>query len=198
VNPHLWWYLARASGLVAWALLAASVIFGLTLSTRLSRGGLSPAWITDIHRYLGGSAVVFTAFHLLGLVADSYVSFGVADILVPFASSWRPDAVALGVVALYLLLAIETTSLLMHRIPRRWWKAVHLSSFVLFWIATFHLATAGTDAHNPILILTVEAVAALVVFLTLVRMLSPRNAGRQSARSQRSDPSSTDAMAARG
>ncbi len=198
MNPHLWWYLARSSGLVAWALLAASVIFGLMLSTRLSRGGLSPAWITDIHRYLGGSAVVFTAFHLLGLVADSYVSFGVADILVPFASSWRPDAVALGVVALYLLLAIETTSLMMRRIPRRLWKAVHLSSFALFWIATFHLAMAGTDAHNPFLIMAVDATAALVVFLTLVRMLSPRNAGRQSARSEGSDASSTDVMAARG
>lgn len=198
MNPHLWWYLARSSGLVAWALLAASVVWGLLLSTRLSRGGPSPAWTTDLHRYLGGSAVVFTALHLVGLVADSYVSFGITDILVPFASSWRPDAVALGVVALYLLVAVETSSLLMRRIPRQWWKAVHLSSFVLFWMATFHLASAGTDAHNPFLIMAVDAVAVLVVFLTLVRMLSPWTAGRQTARTTDVDAPFPDAVAARG
>jgi predicted ferric reductase len=177
-------------------LLAAAVVWGLLLSTRLSKGGPSPAWLTDFHRYLGGSAVVFTALHLFGLVADSYVSFGVADILVPFASSWRPAPVALGVVSLYLLVAIEVSSLLMRRIPRRWWKAIHLSSFVLFWMATFHLATAGTDVHNPFLILAVDAVAALVVFLTLVRMLSPRTSARSGERAAAADRQAPEAVAA--
>ena len=56
---------------------------------------------------LGGLAVMFTAIHLAALVADSYVHFGLADLTVPFASSWQPGAVALGVVAMWLLLAVE-------------------------------------------------------------------------------------------
>ena len=72
-----------------------------------------------MHRFLGGAAVTFTGLHVAGLVADSYVHFGVADVLVPGASSWRPGAVAPGVVSLYLLAAVELTSLFMRRSRRR-------------------------------------------------------------------------------
>ncbi len=181
MDSRTWWYLARSSGIVAWAMLAASVIWGLLISTRLSRGKPTAAWLTDLHRFLGASAMVGTGLHLAGLVADNYVHFGLADLLVPYASPWKPGAVALGVVALYLLVTVEVTSLLMRRIPRRWWKRVHLGSFVLFWIATLHLAAAGTDATNPALLLGTIAVGGTVVFLTVVRVLSPKPAARRSA-----------------
>ena len=77
---------------------------GTALSGRLSRRP-RPAWVLDLHRFLGVLAVVFAGVHLLGLVADSYVHFGPAELFVPLASSWRPGPVAWGVVALYLLLA---------------------------------------------------------------------------------------------
>jgi hypothetical protein len=35
MDSKLWWYAARANGLVAWGLLAASVLWGLTLSTKV-------------------------------------------------------------------------------------------------------------------------------------------------------------------
>ena len=89
---------------------------------------------------------MFTALHLAGLVADDYVDFGVADLLVPYAAGWKPGPVALGVVSLYLLAVVEGTSLAMRRIPRRVWRGVHLTSYVLFWSATFHFILAGTDA----------------------------------------------------
>jgi DMSO/TMAO reductase YedYZ heme-binding membrane subunit len=178
MNPQLWWYIARATGIVAWALLAASVVWGLLLSTRLVRGRPTPAWLLDLHRFLGGSAVAFTALHLAGLVADNYVDFGFADLLVPYASAWRPGPVALGVVSLYVLTAVEATSLAMRRLPRRVWRAVHLTSYVLFWSATLHFVLAGTDAPHPLARAGIDVVAAVVVFLTLVRILDPRGRAR--------------------
>ena len=56
VTSQLWWYTARAGGIVAWALLAASVVWGLLLSTRVRPGGVAPSWILDLHRFLGGLA----------------------------------------------------------------------------------------------------------------------------------------------
>ena len=50
---HLFWYTARAGGIVAWALLAASVVWGLWLSGRVRPFGARPAWILDLHRFLG-------------------------------------------------------------------------------------------------------------------------------------------------
>ncbi|HEX4819958.1 MAG TPA: ferric reductase-like transmembrane domain-containing protein [Acidimicrobiales bacterium] len=178
MSSQVWWYEARATGYVAWGLVAVSVIVGLLLSTRLTNGRPKPAWLLDLHRFLAGAAVVFTGLHLIGLVADTYVHFGVADLLVPFASNWKPGAVALGVVGLYLLAAVEVSSLLMRRLPRRVWRAIHALSYVLFWTATFHLLTAGTDARNPVSRLSTALVMATVVFLSLVRALGGRGAAR--------------------
>jgi hypothetical protein len=187
MTNQAWWYMARASGYVAWGLVTSSVIAGLLLSARLTNGRPRPAWILDLHRFLAGTAVVFTALHIGGLVADTYVHFGPADILVPLASRWRPAPVALGVIALYLLGAIEITSLLMKRLPRRLWHGVHLTSYALFWLATFHLLTAGTDTGNPISRFAVGFACALVTLLTFVRVLD-RPGPRPSARRPAAQP----------
>ena len=179
MNPQTWWYVARSTGFVAWGLVTASVITGLLRSTRLARGRPTPAWTLDLHRFLGGTAVVATALHLAGLVGDNYIHFGAADLLVPFASSWEPGAVALGIVALYLLLAVQGSSMLMRRLPRRLWRIIHLASFIVFWSTTFHLQLAGTDAANPVARWTVVLAMTAVVFLTVVRALTGRGGSRQ-------------------
>ena len=69
----------------------------------------------------------------------------------PFASSYETGALALGIVAMYLLLAVEITSLLMKRMSRRMWHGVHFSSFALFVFATVHGLLVGTDRHNRLL-----------------------------------------------
>lgn len=176
-HVHTWWYLARASGLVAWALLSASVLWGLCLSTRVFDRSVSPKWLTDLHRFLGGTALLFTGMHVATLVADSYVHFGAKEVLVPFASAWRPAAVAWGVIALWILLAVEATSLLMKHLPRRLWHAVHLSSFVLFFAATTHAITAGTDARSTGFVIGCAAALSTVLLLSLVRVLVPRKRG---------------------
>ena len=50
LNPNLSWYVARASGLVAWALLATTVLWGLFFAGRLT-GKVPPAWNLDLHRF---------------------------------------------------------------------------------------------------------------------------------------------------
>ncbi|MCZ7529778.1 MAG: ferric reductase-like transmembrane domain-containing protein [Acidimicrobiia bacterium] len=172
MSTQVWWNVARAGGIVAWALLALSVIWGLLLSTRVLGGRPTPAWLTDLHRFLGGLAVVFTGVHVFGLVADSYVHFGWSEVLVPFASGWRPAAVASGVVAMYLLIAVEITSLMMRRLPRPWWKRIHQSAFAVFLLASIHGATAGTDATNGLYRWFSIGSIAAVVFLTVVRVLA--------------------------
>ncbi|MCU1463778.1 MAG: putative rane protein [Acidimicrobiales bacterium] len=164
------WYVARAAGLVAWGLLSASVVWGLALSTRALGRKPRPAWLLDLHRYLGGLATIFTGVHIAAIVADSYVHFDVASVLVPGASSWRPGAVAWGVVGLYLLLAVELTSLARSRLPRKVWRMTHVASFPLFVVATVHLLTAGADAGALATDAVVTAVVATVAGLTTFRV----------------------------
>lgn len=174
MNPQFWWYLARSSGIVAWALLTASMIWGLLFTTRILNGHPTPKWLLDLHRHLGGLALAFTGLHLAALVADSTVQFGLVDLLVPFASDWKPVPVALGVIALYLLAAIEFTSLAKKRLSRTTWRRIHLTSYLLFWIATFHGITAGTDAVHPAYWAANTIAAGAVVFLTIYRLLAER------------------------
>jgi DMSO/TMAO reductase YedYZ heme-binding membrane subunit len=182
VRSQTWWYVARSGGIVAWALASLAVIVGLQLSTRLVRRA-QPAWLLDVHRFLGGLAVAFLGVHLLGLALDDFIGFGVRDLVVPFASSYKPAAVALGVIGMYLLLAVEVTSLAMRRLPRRTWYAIHLSSYVVFAVATVHGLTAGTDRHNAVFQWACLLTAGLVLMMTLVRIWSPRRAARAEARS---------------
>ena len=89
-----------------------------------------------VHRFLGALAVVFVLVHVLAIVADNYTSFGLADVLVPFASAWKPIPVALGIVGIYILVAVEITSLLQRHLPRTVWRQIHLASYGLFAFAT--------------------------------------------------------------
>lgn len=173
MNGRLWWYVARATGLVAWALLAASVLWGLALTTRAFAGRAAPRWLLDLHRFLGGLSVVFVGVHLVAIVADTFVHFGLADVLVPLASSWHPLWVVWGVVALYLLLAVELTSLLRRHLPHRLWRGVHALSFVLFLSATVHLLLAGTDADNGWALWPVLGTTMAVTFLAVARSVAP-------------------------
>jgi DMSO/TMAO reductase YedYZ heme-binding membrane subunit len=122
--------------------------------------------------------VLFTGIHVAALVADTTVAFGWADVLIPFASSWNPAAVALGVVAGYLLVAVQLSSMLMKRLPRRMWKWIHLSSYGLFWLGIAHGATAGTDAGHPLYIAATAVTTLVVVFLTTYRSLASRRRSR--------------------
>jgi DMSO/TMAO reductase YedYZ heme-binding membrane subunit len=170
MTTQLWWYVARAGGLLAYALLAVGVVWGLLLSSRIFGKRPRPAWLLDLHRFLGGLAVVFVGVHVGAILLDTYVPFSPVQVLVPFAGSWHPGAVAWGIVGLYLLAAVEITSLLRSRLPQRVWRKVHYLSFPLFVFTTVHTLTAGTDRTNPVLRIAVFSICGLVVLLTALRL----------------------------
>lgn len=171
---HFWWYVARAAGLVAWALLTGSVLLGVALSTRIAGRRLSSAWLKEVHQYVGGLSVAFVGVHVAGILLDGYVHFGIGDVLVPLASPWHPVAVAWGVVAMWVLLAVELTSLARARLPAALWRQVHLSSYALFLLATVHLLSAGTDAWSAPVRFLAAAGTAAVAALTAAALLQHR------------------------
>jgi methionine sulfoxide reductase heme-binding subunit len=171
VTQKLVWYTIRASGIVTWGLVTASVLWGLLLSSRSTRRP-RPAWVLDLHRFISGLALAFLTVHIGGLLLDTYVGFSPAAITIPFASHWRPAAVAWGILACYLLVAVEITSFLMARLSRRLWHAIHLGSFAVFAAATVHALTSGTDAGNPAFRIFAIAAVAAVAELTILRVVA--------------------------
>ncbi len=203
MSSQLWWYVARSGGIVAWALLAASVLWGLALSTKVTNGKPKPNWILDLHRFLGGLALVFTGVHVGSLILDSYVHFGLVEVLVPFTGTWHPAAVAWGVIGLYLLLAVELTSLARKRIPKRLWRTTHYASFPLFFLTTVHALSAGTDRKTFAFLMMIAGAAAMVTILTFVRLGKAQRPPQRSplparrAQAARIDASAVEVVAAR-
>lgn len=168
-----WWFLTRASGIVAWGLLTVTTLWGVALASRIPWIQGRAAAVTDLHRWLATLAVVATITHMAALVADSYVEFTLTDLFVPMASNWRRGAVAYGVVGWWLLVAIQVTSLLRQRINRKAWHLVHLTSYALCWTVTVHGARAGTDAsrgfYRVALILIVATTVAAATYRVVTR-----------------------------
>jgi DMSO/TMAO reductase YedYZ heme-binding membrane subunit len=171
MTDHIWWFTARSSGIIAWLLLAISTFWGLALSSRFLGKRPKPNWMLDLHRFVGGVAVVFTAVHVVALMLDTYVGFSLVEVLVPFTGTFHPLAIAWGVIAMYLLLAVEITSLLRKQLSKRAWRATHYLSFPLFALATFHLLWVGSDRTTPLLRVAVLGVVAVVCGATVMRIL---------------------------
>ena len=194
LTTKLSWYIARSSGLIAWALVTFTVIWGLALSSRLIRKRGVPAWLLSLHRYLATLTVVFVAVHILALVADNYVYYGWKELFVPLAVRTRPGPTAWGIAAFYVLVAIQITSWLMKRLPRRLWHAIHLSSFGLYGAATVHALQGGTDTSNRFVQLAAFAGLAVVAGLVFFRVLTRSN---QSQRRPATAPAVDGAAAVR-
>ncbi len=176
VGDQLWWYVARAGGIVALVLAASSIIWGLLLSSGFLERTPTKRWLKNVHSWLGGLTVTFTAVHILGLRLDSYIEYSIADLFIPFVATERPGAlpIAWGIVTFYLLLAVQGTSLLMRRLPRTWWRAIHLTSYGILGMGITHGATAGTDATNPLYLGSILMLGFSTVFLLTYRILTSR------------------------
>ncbi len=180
LDRQIWWYSARAAGIIAWALASAGVIWGIWLSGRPRGRGPRPAWLLDLHRFLGGLSLAFTAVHLGALVADSYFHYSWAELFVPGRSPYRAGAVTFGIVALAGAVVVEVSSLVMRRLPRRVWHAIHLASYAVFVLATVHGWRAGTDTTGQTVLRSAYlGVAALVVAMTLGRIATAGAASRR-------------------
>ena len=180
-NNKLYWFTARSAGMVAWAVCTASILWGLALSTRLVRRRGAPAWLLDLHRFLGLLSIVFTLIHMGALYLHAHYEFkefpfGPSELLILWRSKYAPGAVAWGIVAFYLLVAVQVSSWLMKRIRRRLWHTIHLSSFAIFTFATIHSFTAGTDRANKLVQWVALTGGAMVFFLVLFRLLAPKKA----------------------
>jgi methionine sulfoxide reductase heme-binding subunit len=170
------WYVARAAGLVAFGFLTLSVWLGLAMSTRLL-GPKRQKQLFGWHQTLAWSGLSMLGLHLGALLFDPTLHFGLGSVLVPFASPWRPAAVAAGVVAGWLALAVAASFRLRRWIGQKGWRRLHYATFAAFFLALGHALTSGTDLKGGGGPIVAALAAGPVVWLVLYRILMPRSAG---------------------
>jgi methionine sulfoxide reductase heme-binding subunit len=142
------WYVARSAGIVAYLLLSSSVVLGALMAARVPFNWPRFA-VEEVHRFLAILTGVFLVIHGGSLLLDNVVPFSLAQEVVPFTASYRPFAVAFGIVAAELLVAVGISNALRKQLPHRTWRAIHYLTLPIWLFATVHGLLVGTDRFDP-------------------------------------------------
>jgi len=165
------WMLARASGITAYVLMTGSVLAGLVVKSKPFGRAVKTAAITDVHRFLALLGLGMIALHGVALTLDTTVRMPLYALFVPLASSYRPAAVAFGVLAAELAGLIVLSWSLRKRIGMRNWRRLHFATFLVFLMGTVHGLTAGTDSSRPWAAALYLGAVGSVAFATAWRVL---------------------------
>jgi predicted ferric reductase len=166
---HTFWYVARAAGLAAYLVLFVNVCLGLAVHTRTLDRLLARWQSFDLHQFTAFLALVLLGLHLAGLLLDRFIGFTLPQLFIPFTSPYRPLQTALGIVALYMLVAITASFSVRRSIGVRAWRALHFTTYGAYFLALFHGLLAGTDASQFWAQALYETTGATVLLLTLWR-----------------------------
>jgi sulfoxide reductase heme-binding subunit YedZ len=157
VNDTLLWYATRGAGVVSLVLLTAVVVLGIVSVMRWQTASWPRFLTTGFHRNLALTTLIFLAIHVVTAVVDPFTALGWEAAIVPFSSPYRRLWLGLGVVSIYLLLAILLTSLLRPLFGSRVWRMVHWLAYAMWPVALIHSIGTGTDPRF-LWMLAIEAI----------------------------------------
>jgi len=182
-EPKAYWYLSRASAMVAYGLLWLSMAFGLIITNKLARLWPGGPIAFDLHQFASLIGLAFAFFHALILMGDKYINYDLAQVLVPFNSTgYKPVWVGLGQIGFYLLAIVGLSFYVRKRLGNRSWRLIHYLSFLTFALALLHGILAGTDSTVLAIRIFYWATGASVVFLLVYRILITKFAAKKQAR----------------
>jgi sulfoxide reductase heme-binding subunit YedZ len=184
------WYLMRASGLVTFVLLSITVVLGIRGARTRGRSGTVA---TLVHRNASLLAVIFLAIHVVTAVTDRYVTIPLPAVVVPGVSDYRAFWMALGAVALDLMVALILTSLLRVIIGRRTWRALHWLAYATWPVALAHSIGTGTDTGRAWTTVIYALSGTSVIAAASLRAVRRRPAGPTRIGGRRPPPAPLDA-----
>jgi methionine sulfoxide reductase heme-binding subunit len=144
VAPHLWWIASRAAGIAALILSSVSVCVGLLMSGRLKR--VAKPDLRIAHEALSLATLGALLVHGLTLLGDGYLHPSLADISLPFASSYMTFWTSAGILAFWLLAILGLSYYARARIGVQRWRRLHRFAALAWVLGIVHSLGEGTDA----------------------------------------------------
>lgn len=169
-TPQWSWFIVRAAGLTAFLLLAASMVWGVFLSSHIVKDWVPGPASMLLHATTSWLAVALSLAHMGLLLFDSYYTYTLSNLLVPFTGPYRPVAVGIGIIAFWLILAVTISFSMRKLIGRRAWLWLHYTSYVAFGMVAVHALMAGTDATRPAMITILAGFSVLVGAMLIMRI----------------------------
>ena len=162
------WFTARGAGLAALLSLTITVVMGTLGSAAVTSAANRVVW-QYVHRTAAGIGILLVAVHVTTLMFDAKAHVGVAGAFVPFASQYRPNAVALGSITAYTIIVVAVAGVARRRfaatrLGAASWRAVHVLAYPAWLTAVLHSVLSGTDrAVSWVVLLDVTCIGAVMV-----------------------------------
>lgn len=179
---HGWWLAARASGLVALALVTISVGLGLTMAGKVMRRPGLGRKLVAAHEHTALAGLIAIAVHGITLLGDPWLNPGIAGVTVPFSMAYKPLFTGLGIIGGYLAALLGLSFYARRRIGARLWRKAHRLTVVVYGLAVVHTIGAGTDASTPWMRWWLLATAPPIAVLFVIRLVAARRGPRRSPR----------------
>jgi methionine sulfoxide reductase heme-binding subunit len=145
-NVHIWWYITRAAGLMSYLLVWLSTLWGFAISSKILDPFLDRMFTYDFHEHLSLLSLGFVIIHLVVLLLDKVQPMQLAEVLIPFVSTYRPFWTGVGIIAFYLSILVTVTFYIRSWISMKTFRAIHYLSIAAYVGALFHGLYAGTDS----------------------------------------------------
>jgi len=183
----LTWHLIRSSGIFAYILLTASMVWGLFLSNHLIKNWSPGPVSLSIHSALSWLGLLLSLFHAVLLMFDDYFTYTLGDVFIPFTGPYRPEWVGFGTLGFWIMLIVTISFMFKKRLGQKTWKRLHYLSYAVYLMVTAHALFAGTDSELLGFRLMVGGGILLVVLLTGARI----GRGQATKPAQRTSKTST-------
>ena len=171
MNEVPWtWFVMRSSGLVAVGLLTVSVLLGLIGPRLRPTARLSSI---SVHRAASVAGALLIAAHIILALLDKWIVLDWPAALLPGVASWERWGVALGALAVDLLIVVLVTTATRLRTPQVWRRA-HLLAYPVWALAVGHGLLVGTDGA-VMQALAMVSVATVLLGLAIRVLVRPRN-----------------------
>jgi sulfoxide reductase heme-binding subunit YedZ len=167
-GSHAFWITSRAAGLVALILASASVGVGVSMGGRMLKGRGPDLKV--IHEALSIATLAAFALHALALLGDSYFHPTLADLAIPFASSYREPYMAFGIIAGWGFFLFGVSFYARKRIGIARWKIIHRFTALAWLLGVIHTLGEGSDAGRAWFLAIVATVVAPTLVLVIARL----------------------------
>jgi predicted ferric reductase len=166
-SQQLWWYVTRASGIVAFLLLWLSTAWGLAVPSKIAAPVLEGGYTFDFHQFISLLSIAFALLHVLVLMLDRYLPYTLLQILVPFLSTYRPLWVGVGILSFYIIILVTATFYIRARIGMNNFRLIHYTSLLAYLGVTLHGLYSGTDSPLISMQYIYRGAGLVIVFLTV-------------------------------
>jgi ferredoxin len=175
--------IAATAGFVSYALLWATVIWGVLLRRGWSTESARYSNLYATHMTLSLVGLSLGWVHAFTQLANPVGTVFLIDEFIPFSNGRDPIGIGVGVIATEMMTALVVSVPLQRRLGYARWRAIHALSYASFTLIAGHVILSGSEGNLlvvkvPVIALWLSTVAAWFVASGRSRAADRREPGR--------------------